>query len=497
MTCSSPIKDKILPWRVFPVDCFHSMDLIWLFGYQFRRYVEHLFHCEIFCILDGMPIVWVILLHEHRCLQCWRQKKNILHIIECSSLSFVLSFEDCFCLFRTWSFTLCKNDLDPNDNSDSVPSSSITNWCARCEQTTGLPVLSSIFFFQNEVSCSHERNVFEHTTGCSAVSKQRVSPFYRTSQRADSEEFDFRDWYSTKLSDAVEDSADGALSLLRAIRFILGLDFAVTRSSPDSCWIRFAIAAEQTVELKWLILNKLQQMIPLITCEISFVSMSASWFLVSMYLIWILESRLIRSNNQSRATLWVLETCLIVGLLPLISSWSLLHCPQNTYNKASWREDWTFEGTESMSSITSIFFWDLWRLWTSWSSFPDLSETRETFPKTEQLDPMSSREQANHLISVQCPKRWFQILLNCEKQQFVSCTSNLLEQMCDFRICTMFLQKWISNLQDLPRSRSLETVPICIVWQYYPHDNIVCIHMYDEYMKSIDSGVCHKLWSIS
>ena len=26
--------------------------------------------------------------------------------------------------------------------------------------------------------------------------------------------------------------------------------------------------------------------------------------------------------------------------------------------------------------------------------------------------------------------------------------------------------------------------------------NIVCIHMYDEYMKSIDSGVCHKPWSI-
>ena len=28
------------------------------------------------------------------------------------------------------------------------------------------------------------------------------------------------------------------------------------------------------------------------------------------------------------------------------------------------------------------------------------------------------------------------------------------------------------------------------------HDNIVCIHKYDEYMKSIDSGVCHRLWSI-
>ena len=30
-----------------------------------------------------------------------------------------------------------------------------------------------------------------------------------------------------------------------------------------------------------------------------------------MYLIWILRSKLIRSNNQSRAPLWVLETCLL------------------------------------------------------------------------------------------------------------------------------------------------------------------------------------------
>ena len=37
------------------------------------------------------------------------------------------------------------------------------------------------------------------------------------------------------------------------------------------------------------------------------VRMSASWFLVSMYLIWIFGSKLIRSNNQSRATLWVLK----------------------------------------------------------------------------------------------------------------------------------------------------------------------------------------------
>ena len=46
--------------------------------------------------------------------------------------------------------------------------------------------------------------------------------------------------------------------------------------------------------------------------------MSASCFLVSTYLIWIFGSKLIQSNNQSRATLWVLDTCLKVGLRPLI-----------------------------------------------------------------------------------------------------------------------------------------------------------------------------------
>ena len=79
---------------------------------------------------------------------------------------------------------------------------------------------------------------------------------------------------------------------------------------------------------------------------------------------------------------------------------------------------------------------------------------------------------------------------------FVSCTSNLLEQMCGYRRYIMFLQMWILNLQDLPQSQTPETVPIYIVVQYFPHDNTICIHTYDEYMKLIDSGVCHKLWSI-
>ena len=54
--------------------------------------------------------------------------------------------------------------------------------------------------------------------------------------------------------------------------------------------------------------------------------------------------------------------------------------------------------------------------------------------------------------------------------------------MYDFQKRTMFLQKWILNLQDLPRNQSLETVLVCTAWQYYPHDNTVCIHSYDEYI---------------
>ena len=47
---------------------------------------------------------------------------------------------------------------------------------------------------------------------------------------------------------------------------------------------------------------------------------------------------------------------LIVGLLPLIIILITASLSSNTYNKASWRADWTFEGTESMSCVKLILF---------------------------------------------------------------------------------------------------------------------------------------------
>ena len=48
---------------------------------------------------------------------------------------------------------------------------------------------------------------------------------------------------------------DGTL----AARLIIGRDFALTGSSPESCCNLFVIASEQTAELEWLILNKLNK----------------------------------------------------------------------------------------------------------------------------------------------------------------------------------------------------------------------------------------------
>ena len=77
---------------------------------------------------------------------------DIHHIKERLLLSCVASFEDWFCLFRTRSFTLCKNDLDFNDISDSATVSesisssstinlSVVNKPGGCSLTS-LPVLT-------------------------------------------------------------------------------------------------------------------------------------------------------------------------------------------------------------------------------------------------------------------------------------------------------------------------------------------------------------------
>ena len=78
-----------------------------------------------------------------------------------------------------------------------------------------------------------------------------------------------------------------------------------------------------------------QKMIPFITCEVSLGQYVCELvFGVNVFDL-DLGVQLIRSNIQSRATLWVLETCLIVGLLPFMIILITASLSSNSYNKAS------------------------------------------------------------------------------------------------------------------------------------------------------------------
>ena len=99
--------------------------------------------------------------------------------------------------------------------------------------------------------------------------------------------------------------------------------------------------------VSFMILKRCNKLCHFSRVNLPFVRMSASWFLDSTYLIRTFGSRLILSNNQSRATQWVRDTCLIVGLLPLmrINTASL---SSKMYNCDSFSERCAFEGTRSM-----------------------------------------------------------------------------------------------------------------------------------------------------
>ena len=91
--------------------------------------------------------------------------------------------------------------------------------------------------------------------------------------------------------------------------------------------------------------EQMKKMVPLIT---SFGQHVCA--LVSMHLIWISGSRLILSNIQSRATVWVLDTCLFVGLLPLIFIFITASVSSKTCHRAPNWEDLTLDERDEQRS---------------------------------------------------------------------------------------------------------------------------------------------------
>ena len=74
----------------------------------------------------------------------------------------------------------------------------------------------------------------------------------------------------------------------------------------------------------------------------------------STYLVWILLSKLILSNNQSNETLCVLDTCLIAGFFPWLSFLITASLCSKMYNWDSPWQECAFEVTYSSVTNSSI-----------------------------------------------------------------------------------------------------------------------------------------------
>ena len=142
--------------------------------------------------------------------------------------------------------------------------------------------------------------------------------------------------------------------------------------------------------------------------KLPLVRMSASWFLFSTYLIWTFGSRLILSDNQSRATRWVRETCLIVGLLPSIT---VILSHRDARSK---KLDLCL--IDPRSDPTLVYSWVCFGFL---HQFPVCTLGLflvfcESFPALQKPIPHTSRAQVNHPCANQHPTVWSLILWSCE-----------------------------------------------------------------------------------
>ena len=197
--------------------------------------------------------------------------------------------------------------------------------------------------------------------------------------------------------------------------------------------------------------------------------------------IWFgfLGSKLIRSNNQARATLWLLETCLIVGLVPFMIILITASLSSNTYNKASWCEELTFNKRKSALSRSWIIPWNFFcigdldkssRSWLFWYVFPWRTATVRS-----------------HTSSAGFPSN-----LNPASKEMISDSVEL----CETEVCFLHIQHigtnvWLPKTNIVPsrsgfwvlkiscKIRVLKQSQSALFLQNSPHNNTVYIHMCD------------------
>ena len=311
-------------------------------------------------------IVRVILFHEYCCFQCWRHEHSPYHR---------MLFAVVCCIHWKLFLSLSHLIIHPVQKmiwiltTNPILFRHLQWWIAVFlllleGKQRGSPFYRD-FLFPKWRACVHERNVMNLVWPCPMASKQRVSPFFHPTihQLSTLEKTNLchRPILSSLLSTSFQQIDGGGMArnmchgqqriprffniplLVYSKNFDFHNFFSPSFLMQKMTELREPLQSDSSVVLTslWLFLH----MILFVFFTISLKNNLWNWngwcwtkrkdgsthhmwifpwprclrvgFLVSMYLIWISGSKLIRSNNQSKATLWVLGTCLIVGFLPL------------------------------------------------------------------------------------------------------------------------------------------------------------------------------------
>ena len=247
-----------------------------------------------------------------------------------------------------------------------------------------------------------------------------------------------------------------------------------------------------------------QKIMPFITCEMSMCQYVCE--LVLGVNVFDLEFgvQMIRSNNQSRATLWVLETCFIVRLLPFVIILITASLSSKIFNRTSLREEFTFEGIKSTLSKLLITPWDCFRFWMVWgvertsrlfiNGSPRSSWPWFVFPRTATI--------RSHKSSAGIPSNLYPA-----SKEMISDSVELCEtEVCFLHIQLIDTNVWLPKVHNVPPVVDFESSwspakseswnsPSLHCLAVFP-DSTVCIHMYDECERSNEIIVCNRLWSI-
>ena len=290
-------------------------------------------------------------------------------------------------------------------------------------------------------------------------------------------------------------------------------DFATILSS-SFCSCIFAIVLGQLIKLEFLCsangaemadVAQMKKIVPS-RVKLPLVNVSASWGLVSMYRIWILGSRSILSNNQPKATLWVLDTCLTVGLRPFIIILITASLSSKTYNIALGPECVPFDGTWSMlvRSRLVCFVGICCRMFGGMfaDKFPHDSLTSLI------LLVLFGEEWYISITKSQRLRARIPSMRKHASREIISAPVELCEtEVCFLHIQLIGTNVWLPKMHRIPpdvvfesskvscKIRSLETNLVCIVVLCFPHNNIACIHLCDECKRWTAPNVCHKLLS--